>query len=217
MAILSMTKSASIYNEIKKKIMDGVLEPDTHLVIKQIANEYGVSDIPVREALKELSAEGLVKTIPHIGSKVTGISLKNIKDMLQMREYLEPFAAQLAAKNATEQTITELETCCNSLNEAHQKNDIEHYSKLNKEFHIVIINSCGNQILINTIFDLIESEKRMRKVFEIFPEVMLDSNKEHHKMVEYIKTGNDKALAELMYFHKKRSFDKMRKYFSIDS
>lgn len=216
MAILSMTKSASLYNEIKKKIMDGVLEPGTHLVIKQIANEYGVSDIPVREALKELSVEGLVETIPHVGSKVTAISLKNIRDMLQMREYLEPFAAQLAAKNATEQTIAELETCCNHLNDALQKNDIEQYSKLNKEFHMLIINSCGNQILINTIFELIESEKRMRKVFEIFPEVMLDSYKEHHKMVEYIKARNEKAMAELMYFHKKRSFDKMRKHFAID-
>jgi DNA-binding GntR family transcriptional regulator len=216
MAISPMTKSASVYHEIKKKIIDGVLQPGTHLIIKQIANEYGISDIPVREALKELNVEGLVETVPHVGSKVTGISLKNIKDMLQMRECLEPFAAQLAAENATEQVIKKLEGYYNDSNKALKNNDIEKYGKLNKSFHDLILKTCGNQILINTITDMIESEKRMRMVFEIFPEILPDSNKEHFEMLQYIKEKNGKAIAGLMYNHKKRSFDKMRKHFQID-
>ena len=78
MPISPMTKSASIYQELKRKILEGILDPGTHLIIKQISSEYGISDIPVREALKELNAEGLVETIPHVGSKVAAFSQKNI-------------------------------------------------------------------------------------------------------------------------------------------
>jgi len=215
MLISPMTKSASIYYEIKRKIVEGVLEPGTHLVIKQIANEYGISDIPVREALKELGAEGLVETIPHVGSRVAGFSPKNIKDMLEMRERLEPFAAELAVQNADDLLIKKLEDNYAEAKKALEANDIQKYSELNKAFHRLIIEASGNQILINTIFEMIESEKRMRMVFQIFPEILKHSNKEHYEMIQYIKENNREAMGKLMYDHKKRSFDKMRKYFKI--
>jgi DNA-binding GntR family transcriptional regulator len=211
-----MTKSASIYHEIKRKIVEGILEPGTHLVIKQIANEYGISDIPVREALKELSVEGLVETIPHVGSRVAGFSPKNIKDMLEMRECLEPFAAELAAQNADDLLIKRLEDNFAEAKEALEAKDIQKYSELNKAFHRLIIEASGNQILINTIFEMIESEQRMRMVFQIFPEILKDSSKEHYEMIQFIKGKNREAIGRLMYHHKKRSFDKMRKYFRID-
>jgi DNA-binding GntR family transcriptional regulator len=215
MSINALTKAASIYQEIKKNIMSGILQPGTHLIIKQIATQYGISDIPVREALKELNAEGLVETIPHVGSRVANISLENISDMLVMREYLEPFAAELATVNADDQVIKKLEAAYRAMNEAFQVNDIDKYGKLNKNFHFIIIQASGNQILIRTIFELIESEKRMRMIFQIFPEVLESSNREHGEIIELIKQRNKLAVKQLMYEHKKRSFDKMRKYFKI--
>lgn len=215
MPISPMTKSASIYQELKRKILEGILEPGTHLVIKQISSEYGISDIPVREALKELNAEGLVETIPHVGSKVAAFSQKNIKDMLEMRECLEPFAAELAVDNASPEVIALLEKCFLDSLQALAKNDIRKYGDLNKAFHRLIIESSGNQVLINTIFEMIESEKRMRMVFQIFPEVLSDSSKEHGEMLKHLKEKNRHAMGTLMLQHKKRSFDKMRRYFKI--
>jgi len=215
MSFLAMTKAASIYQELKKKIMDGALEPGTHLVIKQIAIEYGISDIPVREALKELSVEGLVETIPHVGSRVATISSRNIEEMLVMRECLEPFAAELAVAYADDLIIKKLEDYYVQMNQALQVQDIETYGKINTEFHSVMIQASGNQLLADTIFGLIKSEKRMRMVFNIFPEILENSNKEHKDMIFYIKEGNAKAMSSLVYEHKKRSFDKMRRYFKI--
>lgn len=215
MSISPITKSASIYNEIKRKILEGEFPPGCQLVIKQIATEYGISDIPVREALKELRAEGLVETIPHVGSRVVGFSSQNIKDMLEMRECLETFAAELAVQNADDELIQKLEDNYAEANKALEANDIQRYSELNKSFHRLIIEASGNQILIHSICELIESEKRMRMVFQIFPEILQDSSKEHQEMIEYIKEKNSKAMKRLMYQHKKRSFDKMRKYFQI--
>jgi DNA-binding GntR family transcriptional regulator len=215
MPISPMTKSASIYQELKRKILEGLLEPGTHLIIKQIAAEYGISDIPVREALKELNMEGLVETTPHVGSRVASFSQKNIKDMLEMRECLEPFAAELAVENSSPEIIAQLEKYyTDSLMALDQKNILK-YGELNKAFHRLIIESSGNQKLIDTIFEMMESEKRMRMIFQMFPEVLSDSSKEHAEMLIYMKENNRDAMRKLMYQHKKRSFDKMRKFFKI--
>ena len=212
MAIFSMTKSATIYQEIKKGIINGTLEPGKHLVIKQLADQYGVSDIPVREALKELNVEGLVETIPHVGSKVSTISLKNVEDMLVMRECLEPFAAKLTAVNADTAVIEKLESYYLDMKAASDANDTKKYRDINRAFHKLFIEANGNQLMTKAILELMESQKRMLMIFQLFPEILAASNKEHGMMIQYLKERNGNALANLVYEHKKRVFDKMRNY-----
>jgi len=212
MALSMMTKSATIYHEIKKEIINGILKPGTHLIIKQIADKYGISDIPVREALKELSTDGLVETIPHVGSRVASISLKNIEDMLVMRECLEPFAAELAAKHADEKTIARLEKYTVDMEKAFETHDMTKYRDLNRAFHRLFVEASGNQLMTKTIVELMDSEKRMRMIFQLFPEILDLSNKEHGMMVRYLKEHNAKDLARVVYDHKKRVFEKMRNY-----
>lgn len=212
MQLLSVTKAAAIYREIKKDIINGKVKPGTHLVISKIADQYGVSDIPVREALKELNAEGLVETVPHVGSRVASISLDNFEDMLVMRECLEPFAAELAAKNIDEETVERLEQYNNTMKAALEKNDIESYHDANTRFHRLLIEASGNKIMAKAIFELMDSEQRMRMIFQLFPEILDVSNKEHGLILDLVKKRNGKALARLIYEHKKRAFDKMRAY-----
>ncbi|HWR10044.1 GntR family transcriptional regulator, partial [Sporomusa sp.] len=212
MSIFSMTKSATIYSEIKKGIINGDLKPGTHLIIKQIADQYGISDIPVREALRELNAEGLVETIPHVGSRVSGFSMKNIEDMLVMRECLEPFAAELTALNADGHTIERLEQYYHAMQVAFQAGDTEKYRDLNREFHKLFVEACGNSLMTKTIIELMESHKRMLTIFQLFPEILEISNSEHGLMIDYLKERNGKMLAKTVYEHKKRAFDKMRNY-----
>lgn len=212
MALLSLTKATAIYLEIKNNIINGLIKPGTHLVIRQVAAQYGVSEIPVREALRELTADGLVETIPHVGSRVSKISFKSVDDMLVMRECLEPFAAELAAKNASEKDIDRLEEYNFEMKKAFEENDIEKYRDLNRAFHKLFIESSGNVIMAKTILDLMESEKRMRMIFQLFPDIVELSNKEHGLIVNHIRKRNAKALAKVVYEHKKRVFDKMRVY-----
>ena len=141
MPISPMTKSASVYQELRRKILEGEFDPGTHLIIKQISAEYGVSDIPVREALKELGAEGLVETVPHVGSRVASFSPKSIKDMLEMRECLEPFAAELAVENADPSIIAQLEQYHADSLLALERKDIAKYGEMNKAFHRLIIST----------------------------------------------------------------------------
>lgn len=212
MSITSITKSEAIYNEIKKDIFNGVLKPGTRLLIQHIANQYGVSDIPVREALRELTSEGFVETTPHVGSKVASMSLKGIEEMFFMREVLEPLAAELAAENVDEPTINILEKYYLEMKKALEAGAVTEYRDLNRAFHKLFIEASGNELLTKTIFELMESEKRMQMIFQLFPEIFEVSNKEHGMMLQFIKERKGKALAKMVYKHKKRAFDKMRKY-----
>ena len=169
MAFISMTKSEAIYRELKKVILNGTLKPGTRLLIQQIARQYGVSDIPVREALKELTAEGFVETKPHVGSRVASMSLKDIEEMLIMRECLEPFAAELAALNADEKIIEKLERYTLDMKKAFDAKDMVAYRDLNRAFHKLFVEASGNQMMTKTILELMDSEKRMRMIFHLFP------------------------------------------------
>jgi DNA-binding GntR family transcriptional regulator len=212
MQLLSMTKSEAIYQEVKKRVLDGSLKPGTRLLIQQLAKQYGVSEIPVREALRKLTAEGFVETIPHLGSRVASMSLKGIEEMLVMRECLEPFAAELAAQNADEKTIERLEKYCSDMEKAFNAHDTVKYRDLNRTFHKLFVEASGNQLMTKTIVELMDSEKRMRMIFQLFPEILELSNKEHGLMVHYLKNRSGKELAKVVFEHKKRVFDKMRKH-----
>lgn len=208
-----LTKTESIYADLKDKIIKGYYNPKDKLVISTLAKTYGTSGIPVREALKELTAEGLVETTPHIGSSVQGLSLADINDMLEMRELLEPLAAELAAKRASAEDIKKLEILYNTCHQAFQHKDIKAYTAANREFHHYILDMSRNSYLIKTIEDLMNVEKRMRKIFHLFPDVIANSDREHALFLSYFKSGKAKEVGQLMLTHKKRSFDKIRKYF----
>jgi len=89
---------------------------------------------------------------------------------------------------------------------------VTEYRDLNRAFHKLFIEASGNELLTKTIFELMESEKRMQMIFQLFPEIFEVSNKEHGMMLQFIKDRKGKVLAKMVYKHKKRAFDKMRKY-----
>ena len=212
MAFISMTKSEAIYRELKKVILNGTLKPGTRLLIQQIARQYGVSDIPVREALKELTAEGFVETKPHVGSRVASMSLKDIEEMLVMRECLEPYAAELAAVNADEKTIAKLERYNLDMKKAFDAKDTAAYRDINRAFHKLFVEASGNRMMSKTILELMDSEQRLWLIFQLFPEILELSNKEHGMIVRHLRERNGKALSQVVYEHKKRAFDKLLKY-----
>ena len=215
MAIIARTKTELIYSDLKNKILTCELPPDTRLIIRKLAEEYGSSDIPVREALKELTAEGLVETIPHIGSRVVGISVQNIKDMLEMREYLEPLAAKLAAQNATKEDVEHLQDVYTRAEAIADTGDMKAYSVANREFHRVINHAAGNVYLENFLENLIDIDKRTCMIFQTYGNTVHYSRTEHKEMIKLMDAHDADGLEKLMRSHKQRAIKKMKNYFKI--
>ena len=111
------------YQGIKQAIISYEIKPGEPLVEKQIANKLGVSRTPVREALKELKSDGLVKIIPRKGAFVAEISSRDIEEIFLLREILECAAIKIAISRIKGEDLIEIESTFNSIN-----NDIERKS-----------------------------------------------------------------------------------------
>ena len=91
-----------VYEELKRQILVGEIPPGTRMMEVELADEMGVSRTPIREAIRKLEKEGLVTIEPRRGAYASDISIKDMLDVLEVRQDLEGMAAALAAQKVTE-------------------------------------------------------------------------------------------------------------------
>jgi DNA-binding GntR family transcriptional regulator len=105
------------YLEIREGIVGGRYAPGAHLTAQELATATGLSRTPVREAMRRLHAEGLIKFIPHRGAFVRHLDQPDIYKIYDLAVILETYAAEAAARNITPPQLAELEALCNSMEE----------------------------------------------------------------------------------------------------
>ncbi len=207
------TKSDYVYENVKENIINGEYKPGTSLIIKNVAEEYEVSETPVREALKRLEAEGLVKLTAHSGIKVAVPSVKKLKEMMDIRINLELLAVKKFYENINNDHIDDMKAILDDMILAVEKEDIKKYSILDKEFHGYIFNNCENETLKKIIFDLWNKSEYVRSIFSYSKEFMETSVEEHIWILDLMnKKGYVKEICEIYENHKKESFKRLIDY-----
>ena len=137
-----------IYNELKKRIVYLDYKPKQVLNIKELAKEFGVSPIPIREVLILLENEKLVHIIPNNGVYVTDVSLQELKDVFEVRLFLVGLAGKLAAQRVTSEELKKMKELLEKIkNEKNRKKLIQ----LDAEFHDLVNYSTKNQTLVETL------------------------------------------------------------------
>lgn len=136
-----------VREEIRKKISYGKLAPGQRLIEQTLADEFGVSRIPVREALRMLETEGIVETIPRRGVVVKVFSREDLEHLYDVRTALEVQAFRLAAERALPKDIRLLELLIQRVTKAMKKEDFSEVAQLNVEFHETVIRMAGNPFL----------------------------------------------------------------------
>ncbi|RLA84590.1 MAG: GntR family transcriptional regulator [Deltaproteobacteria bacterium] len=192
------TKSAAIYEVLKADILNGRLRPGEKLVASRLAEAYGVSVIPVREALSRLKAEGLVTIVPHTGAYVTEIDLEDLKDLYPIRGVLEGFAARLACGRIGEEDFGRLEGLIEEMDRVIKEGRFPEMGGLNYEFHMTIYKASGNRHLVSLIDELWQKTARVRSVFALVPERAKEANEEHKEILSRLKDGDAKRVEELI-------------------
>ncbi|ALC88820.1 hypothetical protein AM500_02655 [Bacillus sp. FJAT-18017] len=195
-----------VYQRLKEDINTGILEQGERIVAREIAKQFGVSDIPVREALKKLESEGLVENIPHVGSRVSTINIQTAEEVFSIRLELESFATRLAAKNATDEGIDELQKIVDEIENTIPKGDIKDISRLNTEFHQKLYKLSKNVTLCEMIFSLMEKSQFSRAVFSYLPDRKDHSNKEHQLIVDALRQRNAEQAERALRTQKEYSF-----------
>lgn len=193
--------SQKVYRVLKTEIVKGNLKPGVKLLEDKIANQMGVSRTPVREALRELAAEGFVEMTPNQGMIVTTVSLEDLKEVLQIRGVLEGLATYLAAKMITREDIIKLERIINKMNICIIKDDTLAFSDLNADFHDLILKICGNKRLIRICSNLSDRAHRFRIRSLSIPGRLKYALKEHREILEALKKKDSEQADKLSQKH----------------
>lgn len=137
-----------IGDAIREAIVAGDLKPGDRIVETQWANDLGVSQSPVREAIRELEMMGFVENIPYKGCFVRNMTKQDIIDTYRVRMYLEMLGIQDAIKGATENQLKEILDIYEEMETEAKKHSFNSYTKKNERFHEKIIEVSQNRLLI---------------------------------------------------------------------
>jgi len=177
--------SDTVFHRLRDAILDGTLEPGQWLRQEPLAQELGVSQMPVREALKRLVAEGLAVRIPYKGVRVVQFSPEDIVDMVTVRMVLESLAVRFATPLIAAE---ELERLKENLREAAgytSQEQMEKRRQLNTEFHLTICRASGRRYLVRQVetlwgwFPSVMLYEGMRRQEELSPVRLERESREH--------------------------------------
>ena len=178
------TLRGRVFNQIREAILSGKYKSGEELRESTIGHELGVSRTPVREALRQLELEGLVKIVPNKGAQVINLSVKDIKDIYAIRSHLEGLCARWACENITTEQIDALEEIV-YLSDFHtSKNHYEQMLELDNKFHDIIYEASASKMLRHLLKDFHHYVQRVRKITLSSMECAAKSNSEHKAILE---------------------------------
>jgi DNA-binding GntR family transcriptional regulator len=148
--------SRVVSEQIRGRILDGSLRPGERLVEDRLSAELGVSRVPVREALRGLSVEGLVTLLPRRGATVVEITPETVAELVEVRALLEGLNARLAAQRHDPEIVAQLEDTLVRGNRAANAGTAEELAHLNAEFHEQLAEASRNTVLSDVMRGLRE-------------------------------------------------------------
>ena len=200
-----------VFHKIREDILSGKYKDNEELKEVAIADELGVSRTPVREAFRQLELEGLIQIIPNKGAYVTGISIKDVKDIYLIRSLLEGLCARWATENITKEQLEEMEENV-YLTEFHAgKGHNDQIAELDNRFHEIMYEACNSKMLEQQLRAFHDYVLRVRKKTLSQNKRGTQSNREHKLILEAIKEGNPEKAEQVANKHVMSAYENMVK------
>ena len=203
--------SAKVFHSIREDILNGKYQANEELKEKNIGEELGVSRTPVREALRQLELEGLVHIIPNKGAFVENVTLKDIKDIYEIRTLLEGLCARWAAENITKEQLEELEETVFLSDFHYSKENWDQILVLDNRFHEIVYEACGSKELTRVLRDYHHYLQRIRRITLEQKERARASTDEHRAIAEALKARDAATAEECVKLHIKNTISNMDK------
>ncbi|MFI5961799.1 GntR family transcriptional regulator [Streptomyces asoensis] len=185
-----------VLGALRQEIIAGRLRPGDRLVERELADRYGVSRVPVREAIRALVAEGFVHSETPRRTVVRPLSPTDVKELFELREALEVYAAGLAATRATPDDLAELRDLLTSAAAATEAADAEAITDINTRFHDRLLTMAGNTLLTSVMEPVAGRLQWLTRRNEEWPQLLT----EHQDLYDAIASG-DPARARAHALH----------------
>ena len=197
-----------IRNYIQHQIASGRFQAGDRIVETQLAKELNVSQAPVREAILELAAMGLLEERPYSGSFVRKLTAEDVEDIYNSRAFLDEYAARQAARNITEQQLVEMEALLQRMDEAE---DYQALAEMDMEFHAMVVDAAGSPALKRTWENLrlVEWTELSAAVTQSTLEELA---KQHWRLFQLLKQHADHAAGAYMFIHIKNFGEELKRY-----
>ena len=190
-----------VFKEIENAVLDSSLLPGEALTEARLSKELGVSRTPVREALRQLELEGLVKSVPNKGAIVVGFTQKEIDDLYTIRMCIEGLASRWAAENITEEQKKELTEILELQEFYCAKKDYEQIWHLDSIFHEALYKACGSRPLKTILSQFHNYLQKPRELSIKSAGRAASMVMEHRKILEAILAGDATKAEELTKEH----------------
>ena len=192
-----------IYEAIQQSIVNNSYKPGEELQIDRLAEEFGVSTTPIREALIRLESSGLVQLIPNKGARVTAFQEEDIRDTWEVRKLLEPYAAGLTAEQDVTPEIQELNKAFDLLERGSQDGDL--YIQSDIHLHELLYSHLSNELLKETLHNILQRSMRMRyyaeDVSKMHDQVVREVISEHKQILQALTAGDREKTVEAVRRH----------------
>jgi DNA-binding GntR family transcriptional regulator len=199
------TKADLVHDELRRRLLDGDLQPGDRVPIATLARELGVSAIPVREGVKRLEAEGLLSFETHKGAVVPRLRAADIAETFAIRAELEGLAARRAASVITAERLAELRAILDRMADAARTGDAAAYAAGNRAFHLTIYRSQPYARLTTMIESLWDQTDWCRRIFARDAESLAASAAEHEAIHAALARGDGEAAEAHLHEQKRRS------------
>lgn len=191
-------KKINIYDEIKKDIIKCFYKPGEHLEEQTLAKRYGTSRTPIREALGILKREGWIENSSKKGVCAADITLKQLKDLFQLRVEIEPMILKFSFNFFSEVRLLDLKE---KLQKAIEIESIEELSRLDDLFHEEILLSSRNELAISLLKNIQEKTTRLRYLTCEDKKETIHSAKEHINIIDAILNKNLSEASRCLINH----------------
>ena len=214
------TRAEQVFLQLQAAIIRGELEPGCKISEQELADTYGISRGPLREALNRLEGQKLLVRYPHVGTRVVSLSLRELQELYDVRAQLEGMACRLAAQNMTQADIEALYQVLQVHEQDPQFQAGKAYYEQDGDYdfyHRIIVGS-GNQILKTMLCDELYQLVRMYRIrFSSAPKRPQQALQEHYCIVDGLANQDGELAQLLMKRHIQASKLNMARHFCNES
>ena len=205
MDLIAQPNSQNLYEgtfqKLRSLLVEGVIAPGSKLNERELAEGLNVSRTPIREAIKRLAADGLVELIANRGAIAVQLSHTDVVHTFDVIAQLEGYSGELAAKNISAATLSELEALQYEMMASYARRDLSNYYKLNLRIHH-LINQAANNPVLTQLFSQVNARIEALRFRSNQNGVKWEKAvEEHQEMIDALKTHDSERMRKVMIQH----------------
>ncbi len=211
-AIPRQSLTSAVADKLRDQIIRGEIPEGAQLRQDAIATQYQVSRIPVREALRQLDAEGLIAIVPNRGAVVPALSPDDVEELFSIRALLEPEVLKVSIPHLTEEDFGEAETVLTKyVSELKRDDHVSAWGRLNWQFHSCLYSRANQPRFMAIIRNVNNSGERYTRLQLYLTHGMKRANEEHHQILDFCRQRDVGSACKLLRQHIQYAGESLKK------